>query len=110
MLRTIALLVFSNIFMTIVWCGFLRKTEFSLWKAIPISWGIALFGYCLMIPANRYGILSGHSGFQLKIVQEIITLVIFTLFAVIYLKEPLKINYLYSFICILGAVYFAFRK
>ncbi|MBK8686759.1 MAG: DMT family protein [Chitinophagaceae bacterium] len=110
MLRTITLLVFSNIFMTIAWYGFLRKTEFPLWKAILLSWGIAFFEYCLMIPANRYGVLSGHSGFQLKIVQEIITLIIFSIFAVVYLKEPLKINYLYSFICILGAVYFAFRK
>ena len=72
--------------------------------------GIAFFEYFFMIPANRYGVLSGQNGFQLKIVQEIITLIIFTLFAVIYLKEPLKINYLYSFICLLAAVYFAFRK
>lgn len=110
MLKTISLLIVSNIFMTIAWYGFLKDTHVPLWKAILLSWGIAFFEYCLMIPANRLGVLQGVSGFQLKIVQEIITLVVFTLFAVWYLKEPLRVNYLYSFVFLVLAVYFAFRK
>ncbi len=110
MLRTILLLVASNVFMTFAWYGFLKDKGIPLWKAILLSWGIAFFEYCLMVPANRGGYLSGMSGFQLKITQEIITLIIFTLFAVLYLKEPFKWNYLISFIFILGAVFFAFKK
>lgn len=81
-----------------------------LWKAIAISWGIALFEYCLMVPANRYGFADGINGFQLKITQEVITLVVFAFFAVLYLKEPFHWKYLVSFALILGAVYFAFKK
>ena len=81
-----------------------------LWKAIVISWGIALFEYCLMVPANRLGFIDGINGFQLKITQEVITLVVFSVFAVLYLKEPFHWKYLVSFALILGAVYFAFRK
>jgi uncharacterized protein (DUF486 family) len=110
MFRTILLLVASNIFMTFAWYGFLKDKGISLWKAILMSWGIAFFEYCLMVPANRMGFLGGMSGFQLKITQEVITLAVFTCFAVLYLKEPLKWNYLISFMLILGAVYFAFRK
>jgi uncharacterized protein (DUF486 family) len=72
--------------------------------------GIAFFEYCLMVPANRNGYLTGMSGFQLKITQEIITLLVFAVFATLYLKEPFKLNYLISFLFILGAVYFAFKK
>jgi uncharacterized protein (DUF486 family) len=81
-----------------------------LWKAILISWGIALFEYCLMVPANRFGFIDGINGFQLKITQEVITLVVFSVFAVLYLKEPFHWKYLVSFALILGAVYFAFKK
>lgn len=110
MLRTIFLLLASNVFMTMAWYGFLKDRGIPLWKAILMSWGIAFFEYCLMVPANRHGFLNGMSGFQLKITQEIITLLVFTFFAVLYLKEPLRWNYLLSFLCILAAVYFAFRK
>lgn len=110
MLRTIGLLLFSNIFMTFAWYGHLKNTNMPLWKAIAISWGIALFEYCLMVPANRYGFTDGISGFQLKITQEVITLVVFTVFAIFYLKEPFHWKYLVSFGLILGAAYFAFKK
>lgn len=110
MLRTIALLVASNIFMTFAWYGFLKEKGIPLWKAILLSWLIAFFEYCLMVPANRTGYLHGMSGFQLKIAQEIITLVVFTVFAVLYLKEPFRLNYLISFLFILAAVFFAFKK
>ncbi|HAN65097.1 MAG TPA: hypothetical protein DCQ34_01845 [Chitinophagaceae bacterium] len=110
MLRTILLLTMSNIFMTIAWYGHLKNTGMPLWKAILISWGIAFFEYCLMVPANRLGFASGVSGFQLKMIQEVITLVVFCVFAVYYLKEPFHWKYLVSFILLLGAVYFMFKK
>ena len=110
MLKTIGLLLLSNIFMTFAWYGHLKEKGLSLWKAIMISWGIAFFEYCLMVPANRLGYLNGINGFQLKIIQEIITLIVFTFFAVLYLKEPFKWNYLVSFLFILCAVFFAFKK
>ncbi len=110
MLRTILLLTASNIFMTFAWYGHLKNTELLLWKAIAISWGIAFFEYCLMVPANRAGFANGFNGFQLKITQEVITLVVFAVFAVLYLKEPFHWKYLVSFALILGAVYFAFKK
>ncbi len=109
-MRTIALLVCSNVFMTFAWYWHLKEKGIPLWKAIVISWGIAFFEYCLTVPANRIGYTSGWNGFQLKIVQEVITLIIFSIFAVWYLKEPFKINYLISFLFIIGAVYFAFKK
>lgn len=110
MLRTILLLTASNIFMTFAWYGHLKNTELPLWKAVLISWGIAFFEYCLMVPANRIGFMSGINGFQLKITQEVITLVVFAVFAILYLKEPFHWKYLVSFALILGAVYFAFKK
>ena len=110
MIRTILLLTASNIFMTFAWYGHLKNTELPLCKAIAISWGIAFFEYCLMVPANRMGFVSGINGFQLKITQEVITLVVFAVFAVLYLKEPFHWKYLVSFALILGAVYFAFKK
>ena len=110
MLRTILLLTASNIFMTVAWYGHLKNTALPLWKAILISWGIALFEYCLMVPANRLGYANGFSGFQLKITQVIITLVVFAVFAIWYLREPFHWKYLVSFALILGAVYFAFKK
>jgi uncharacterized protein (DUF486 family) len=96
--------------MTFAWYGTLKDSTMPLWKAILISWGIAFFEYCLMIPANRSGYISGLNGFQLKVTQEVITLVVFTIFAVLYLKEPFQYKYLVSFGLILGAVYFAFKK
>jgi hypothetical protein len=96
--------------MTFAWYGHLKDKGMPLWKAIFISWGIAFFEYCLMVPANRLGYTNGMSGFQLKILQEIITLAVFIVFAVLYLKEPFSRNYLISFAFVLGAVYFAFRK
>lgn len=110
MLRTISLLIASNVFMTIAWYGHLRHQHVPLWKAILVSWGIALAEYCLMIPANRLGYTNGISGFELKIVQEVITLIVFSVFAVLYLKEPFHWRYLVSFAFLLGAVYFAFKK
>src|SRR5574343_636185 len=104
MLRTISLLIASNVFMTIAWYGHLRHQHVPLWKAILVSWGIALAEYCLMIPANRLGYTNGISGFELKIVQEVITLIVFSVFAVLYLKEPFHWRYLVSFAFLLGAV------
>jgi uncharacterized protein len=108
--KTILLLTASNIFMTFAWYGHLKNTEIPLWKAVLVSWGIALLEYCFMVPANRIGFLNGFNGFQLKITQEVITLVVFSVFAIWYLKEPFHWKYLVSFGLILGAVYFAFKK
>lgn len=109
-MKTVALLICSNIFMTIAWYGHLKDTNIPLWKAILVSWGIAFFEYCLMVPANRLGYTDGINGFQLKMIQEVITLVVFSFFAVLYLKEPFHWKYLVSFAFLLGAVYFAFKK
>ena len=109
-MRTILLLLASNIFMTFAWYGHLKDKGVPLWKAILVSWGIAFFEYCLMVPANRLGYQDGLSGFQLKIIQEIITLVVFSFFAVLYLKEPFHWKYLVSFLFLMGAVYFMFKK
>jgi len=110
-MKTILLLVASNIFMTLAWYGHL-KVKFlegkSLLWIILFSWGIAFFEYCLMVPANRVGYLSGtFSGYQLKIIQEAITLSVFAIFAWFVLKEKLTWNYAVSFALIIGAVYFA---
>jgi uncharacterized protein len=110
MIRTFLLLLVSNVFMTIAWYGHLKNKEIALWKAILISWGIAFFEYCLMVPANRLGYTGGLSGFQLKMMQEVITLVVFACFAIWYLKEPFHWRYLVSFAFLMGAVYFMFRK
>jgi uncharacterized protein (DUF486 family) len=96
--------------MTFAWYGNLKDTNMPLWKAILIAWLIAFLEYCFMIPGNRIGYQNGMSGFQLKITQEVITLVVFTLFAVLYLKEPFQWKYLVSFAFLIGAVYFMFRK
>ena len=109
-MRTVLLLLGSNIFMTIAWYGNLKFKELPLWKAILISWGIAFFEYCLMVPANRWGYSNGFSGFQLKVTQEVITLIVFSFFAVLYLKEPFHWRYLVSFLFLVGAVYFMFKK
>ena len=93
MIRTKVLLLFSNIFMTIAWYGHLKSNSLPLWKAIIFSWGIAFFEYCLMVPANRIGYLNGINSFQLKITQEVITLIVFAVFSVFYLKEPFHWKY-----------------
>ncbi len=98
MIRAILLLLFSNIFMTIAWYGHLRQQNVPLWKVVLISWGIAFFEYCLMVPANRIGYQSGVNAFQLKMIQEVITLVVFGVFAVLYLKEPFHWKYVVSFL------------
>jgi uncharacterized protein len=110
MLKTIGLLTASNIFMTTAWYYHLKHTGWPLWKAIVLSWLIALFEYMLMVPANRIGFIGGYSAFQLKIVQEVITLVVFSFFAVLVLKEPFHLKYLVSFCFLLGAVYFMFKN
>ena len=96
--------------MTFAWYGLLKVEGIPIWKAILVSWAIAFFEYLLMVPANRIGYAGGMNGFQLKITQEVITVVIFSFFAVLYLKEPFHWKYLVSFAFILGAVYFAFKK
>jgi uncharacterized protein (DUF486 family) len=110
MLRTIVLLALSNIFMTFAWYGHLKFKDLPVGKAILISWGIAFLEYCLMVPANRIGYSNGMNGFQLKMTQEVVTLVVFTIFAIFYLKEPFHWKYLVSFALLLGAVYFMFSK
>ena len=109
-MRTVILLIASNVFMTFAWYGHLKNNGLPLWKAILISWGIAFFEYCLMVPANRLGYTNGLTGFQLKITQEVITLIVFSVFAVLYLKEPFHWKYLVSFGFLVGAVYFMFKK
>jgi len=102
-------LVISNIFMTIAWYGHLRFKEFPLFKVIMISWMIAFVEYCFQVPANRIG----HSQFtaaQLKTIQEVITLVVFCVFSVIYLKEEIRWNYIVGFLFIILAVVIIFKK
>ena len=109
-MKTILLLFLSNIFMTAAWYGQLKWKIFegkSLAVVILMSWGIAFFEYCLMVPANRIGYANGMTGYQLKIAQEVITLVVFVGFAWFVLGEKLTWNYAVSFLCILLAVYFA---
>ncbi|MFN4006177.1 MAG: DMT family protein [Chitinophagaceae bacterium] len=110
-MKTVLLLITSNIFMTIAWYGHLKQENVPLWKAIVASWLIAFLEYCFLVPANRLGYTQYQfNGFQLKMIQEVITLVVFSFFAVLYLKEPFHWKYLVSFVLLLGAVYFAFKK
>jgi hypothetical protein len=111
-LQTILLLVASNVFMTIAWYGHLKNLASAPWYlAALVSWGIALAEYLLQVPANRIGFQrAGFSVGQLKIMQEVITLAVFVPFAVLYLKEPLKLDYLWAALCLVGAVYFIFRN
>ncbi|WGZ94069.1 MAG: DMT family protein [Candidatus Thiothrix putei] len=106
---SILLLLCSNVFMTFAWYAHLKELNHKPWLiAALFSWGIALFEYLLQVPANRIGYTALSVG-QLKIMQEVITLTVFVPFAVFYLKEPLKLDYLWAGLCILGAVYFIFR-
>jgi uncharacterized protein (DUF486 family) len=105
----LAMLVASNVFMTFAWYGHLKFKETPLWIVIPVSWGIAFFEYCLQVPANRLG-SSYFSVAQLKVAQEVITLTVFAVFSVFYLKEELRWNYFVGFALILLAVFFVFKK
>jgi uncharacterized protein (DUF486 family) len=106
---TILLLCISNLFMTFAWYAHLKELSHKPWiVAALVSWGIALFEYLFQVPANRIGYTALSVG-QLKILQEIITLTVFVPFALFYLKEPLKLDYLWAGLCILGAVFFVFR-
>src|ERR1700683_2947925 len=107
-MSTVLLLTFSNIFMTFAWYGHLKYGHTRpLWKAILVSWGIALFEYCLAVPANRLG-FAKFSGFQLKIIQEVVTITVFIVFAITFLKEKLAWNYIVAFVFLGVAAYFAF--
>ena len=104
MLRTVILLVLSNVFMTFAWYGHLRFVERALWSVVLVSWGIAFFEYCLQVPANRIGFTAGMTGAELKTLQEVITLSVFVAFAAWYLKEPIRWNTIAGFVMIgLGA-------
>ena len=107
-MATILLLIISNIFMTMAWYGQLRFPSWSLVTAILVGWGIALVEYCFAVPANRIGYAHGFSGGQLKIIQEIITLSVFAVFAAVVLKEPLTWRYTGAVVCIAGAAAFMF--
>ena len=114
LLLTAILLIMSNTVMTFAWYGFLCKPgeaiDKSMWKLVLISWGLAFFEYCLMIPANHIGRSAGLSLAQLKIMQEVITLSVFVPFMIFYMGEHWKWDYLWAFLCILGAVYFVNRE
>lgn len=108
-MKTVVLLLVSNIFMTIAWYGHLKFKSAPLWGVIIVSWLIAFFEYCFQVPANRIG----HYQFtaaQLKTIQEVITLLVFSVFSVVYLKEELKWNYAVGFMMIIAAVFFIFKK
>jgi uncharacterized protein len=108
-LRTAALLVLSNVFMTFAWYAHLKNLSDRPWYvAALVSWGIALFEYLLQVPANRIGYTALSLG-QLKIIQEVITLAVFVPFAVIYMRQPMRLDFLWAALCLCGAVYFVFR-
>lgn len=107
--RTVGLLVLSNVFMTFAWYAHLKNLSDKPWYiAALLSWGIALFEYLLQVPANRIGYTTLSLG-QLKIIQEAITLAVFVPFAVVYMKQPLRLDFLWAALCVCGAVYFVFR-
>jgi uncharacterized protein (DUF486 family) len=109
LLQTVVLLSMSNVFMTFAWYGHLKELNNRPWViAALLSWGIALFEYLLQVPANRIGYTQFNVG-QLKILQEVITLSVFLPFSVFFMRQPLRLDYLWAALCILGAVYFMFR-
>lgn len=108
-MRTVILLTISNIFMTFAWYGHLKYKSSPLWIAIIASWLIAFAEYCFQVPANRIGHYQ-FSAAQLKTIQEVITLVVFSGFSILYLKEDLKWNYALGFLMMIGAVFFIFKK
>jgi len=110
LLQTSVLLVLSNVFMTFAWYGHLKNLRGKAWIiAALVSWGIALFEYLLQVPANRIG-STAYTVPQLKILQEVITLIVFVPFAVYYLDQPVKLDYVWAGLCMVGAVYFVFRS
>ncbi len=108
-MKAIVLLTVSNVFMTFAWYGHLKYKTSPLWTAIIVSWLIAFVEYCFQVPANRIG-SAEYSTAQLKTIQEVITLVVFAVFSVLYLKEEFKWNYLVGFAFMIGAVFFVFKK
>ena len=107
-MKAILLLICSNVFMTLAWYGHLKWRQSPLFIAILISWGIAFVEYCFQVPANRLG--SEHYSLpQLKIIQEVLTMAVFAGFSVWYMKVPLKLDFLWAGLCLIGAVYFVFR-
>jgi uncharacterized protein (DUF486 family) len=108
-LLPILLLLASNVFMTFAWYGHLKYTDRALWIVVLASWGIALFEYCLAVPANRWG-HQVYSTAELKTMQEVITLLVFAGFSVLYLREPLTINHLIGFSCIAVGAFFVFKS
>ena len=108
-MRTVVLLTLSNIFMTFAWYGHLKYRNSPLFLAIVVSWLIAFIEYCFQVPANRIGSYQFTTA-QLKTIQEVITLVVFCVFSVSYLKEPLRWNYFAGFLCMVAAVFFVFKK
>ncbi len=108
-INPIVLLVISNVFMTFAWYGHLRHKNSALWIVILVSWGIAFLEYCFQVPANRMG-HDVYNVVQLKTIQEVITLLVFSIFSVLYLKEQFKWNYLIGFVFIILAVFFIFKK
>ena len=110
LLKTVVLLTLSNVFMTFAWYAHLRNLPTRAWYVAAFaSWGIALFEYMLQVPANRIGYAAGYDLGSLKILQEAIALLVFIPFAVFYMRQPLRLDYLWATLCILGAVYFMFR-
>lgn len=108
-MKTVLLLIVSNVFMTFAWYGHLKDKNLPLLSAILVSWGLAFFEYVFQVPANRLG-YGRFSLTQLKIMQECITLTIFTIFALVVFREPVKSNNLISYALLVGAVYFAFKQ
>jgi uncharacterized protein (DUF486 family) len=108
-MQTIALLLISNIFMTFAWYGHLKYRQAPIVTVILVSWGIAFLEYCFQVPANRIGSYQ-YSAAQLKTIQEIITLIVFSIFSVLYLKEPFRWNYAVGFVLIVLAAFFIFKK
>lgn len=108
-LYPIGLLIISNFFMTFAWYGHLKFKSTALWVVILVSWGLAFFEYIFQVPANRLG-SNYFTAAQLKVIQEVISLSVFSLFSILYLKEKFTINYFFAFLCILGAVFFMFKK
>jgi len=109
-MQAVLLLIASNVFMTFAWYGHLKDLASKPWYvAALLSWGIALFEYLLQVPANRIGYAGGISLAQLKIMQEVITLSVFLPFAMIYMGQPFKLDFLWAGLCMVGAVYFIFR-
>jgi uncharacterized protein len=110
MIGSVALLLVANVFMTFAWYGHLKSLKASpLWIAIAVSWGIAFIEYCFQVPANRIG-SNYYSLPQLKIIQEVVTMIVFAGFSVWYMGHPIKLNYLWASLCLIGAAYFIFQE